>query len=244
MIQRFSEDIDFKVVIEGKSAKEVADKRRAYREEVTAKLQAADFVLDGKPLIGNSSQFFRVSFHYGPQFQQTHGMRPGLQIEMTFSGTERAAVPRVVQSLLSRTLRGEPEVSAMLCVSPLETAADKISALAWRTAARDRKSKDDDPAIVRHLHDLAALAPTVGATADFVALARQLLEADAKRSRDASRDGPTLLRDMLPTIKGDPLWKAEYEQYVSAVSFGPDADRISYDAAIAACEEMVAAILA
>jgi hypothetical protein len=40
---------------------------------------------------------------------------------------------------------------------PVETAADKLSALAWRVHARDRASPEDDPTIIRHLHDLAAL---------------------------------------------------------------------------------------
>src|SRR5690242_21934483 len=39
----------------------------------------------------------------------------------------------------------------------LETAADKLSALAWRVCARDRARPGDDPTIIRHLPDLAAL---------------------------------------------------------------------------------------
>jgi hypothetical protein len=140
-------------------------------------------------------------------------------------------------------LKAEPEVEALLCVDPVETAADKISALAWRASVRDRNSATDDPSIIRHLHDLAALAPAAGSNMSFAPLARRLLEIDAKRTGDKNAAGLALLQAMLPTITGDLLWLQEYEEFVGAVSFGPVTDRISFDQAIAACEELVAKVL-
>src|SRR6185312_10120986 len=55
--------------------------------------------------------------------------------------------------------------------------------------------------------------------------------------------GRDLLVAMLPKIKSDDLWRQEYEQFVEAVSFGTDEDRISFDKAVAACERLVATIL-
>lgn len=244
LIHRFSEDIDFKVTLNAASATAGRKQGSAYRKEIIEGLTAAGFVLDGEPLVGNGSRFFRVSFHYGATFPVAVGTRPTLQIEMTFTGTHLPPKLRPVQSLLGRALKAEPEVSALLCVDPVETAADKLSALAWRVAARDRSSGTDDPSIVRHLHDLAALAPTVGGSPLLRPLARQILEADAKRAGDAAADGLSLLQAMLPKVVGDPLWRREYEDFVIAVSFGPDADRISFDRAVAECEGLVARVLA
>lgn len=161
---------------------------------------------------------------------------------MTFSGSELPPIERPVQSLVGRLSRADPEIQSLPCVDPVETAADKISALAWRTAARDRRSAADDPTLIRHLHDLAALAPLVRSNLAFAPLVRRLLEKDSKRAGNKSADGAGLLLDMLPTITGDPLWRREYEEFVGAVSFGPATDRTSFDQAIAACERLVANI--
>lgn len=107
------------------------------------------------------------------------------------TGRQRGRCPlppiaRPVQSLLGRLLKAEPEIQSLLCVDPVETAADKISALAWRAAARDRKAAADDPSIIRHLHDLAALAPAAGSNAGFapwrVASSRSMQRVPATRT--------------------------------------------------------------
>lgn len=243
LIRRFSEDIDFKVKVTAASPSAERKLRSAYRERVIESLSDVGFVLEGTPLVGNMSRFFRVSFHYGAIFPEAPGVRPTLQIEMTFSGSELPPIARPVQSLLGRLSKAEPEVQCLLCIDPVETAADKISALAWRTAARDRKSATDDPSIIRHLHDLAALAPLARSNPAFAPLARRLLEIDSGRAGDKSADGVGLLLAMLPTITADPLWRREYEEFVGAVSFGAATDRISFEQAIAACEGLVANIL-
>jgi hypothetical protein len=239
LIRRFSEDIDFKVEVKAASPSAERKIRSAYRESLLNSLSDAGFVLDGAPLVGNMSRFFRASFHYGAIFPAAAGVRSTLKVEMTFSETQMGPLQRPIQSLLARALKAAPEVTALFCVDPIETAADKVSALAWRTAVRDRKAKTDDPAIVRHLHDLAALAPTTGASPLFGPLAHKLLEIDARRTGAKNADGRALLEAMLPTITGDPLWRKEYEAFVGAVSFGPEAGRISFDQAIAACETLV-----
>lgn len=243
LIHRFSEDIDFKVTLEGPSRKDMDESRRVYRQKIVERLIEADFVLDGDPVIGNGSRFFRAVFHYGPKFPDAGGVRPSLQVEMTFTGTALEPKLQPVQSLLGRAHKQAPDVALLPCVDPIETAADKVSALAWRTASRKRGTDGDDPAVVRHLHDLAALAAKVEAEPTFRPLVLDVLEKDAKRSKKEGAAGRDLLAVMLPTIEADDLWRREYEQFVGAVSFGKDEDRISYDHAMAACEKLVASIL-
>lgn len=242
LIRRFSEDVDFKVGVQASSASAARKLRSAFREDAIDALIASGFVLDGEPLVGNRSQFFRASFHYGPTFPDAVGVRPTLRIEMTFSGTHLPPVPRAVQSLVGQALGRPPEVPAMLCVDPVETAADKLSALAWRTAARDRSSETDDPAIVRHLHDLAALVSLDVINARLQALALSVLDADAGRS-GTQLDGRALLEAMLPAIVGDSIWRREYARFVGAVSYGPEAGRIGFDAAVEAVGRLVDRVL-
>lgn len=242
LIPRFSEDIDFKVEIRAPSASEQRRLRGSFRDAVIEALSSDGFTLDGDPLIGNKSQFFRASFHYGPTFPDAVGIRPTLQVEMSFSGTHLRPITRSVQSLLARTLQAGPEIVAAPCVDPLETAADKMSALAWRTAKRQRGSADDDPTVVRHLHDLAALVPLVHGHPELKALALSIAEADASRA-GRGMGGRQLLANMLPAIIEDKAWRQEYQQFVGAVSFGPEAGRIGFDAAIDACRELVEDLL-
>jgi hypothetical protein len=67
-----------------------------------------------------------------------------------------------VASFIAQYRKADPEVLSIARVDPVETAADKLSAFVWRMIIRDRMSKKDDPTIVRHLHDLAALEDAVG----------------------------------------------------------------------------------
>jgi hypothetical protein len=244
IVNRFSEDIDFKVIIQATSPSAARARRSSFRKSVIDVMVAAGFTLDGDVLIGNESRFFRASFHYGPTLPPAAGIRPTLQIEMTFGGTLIEPILHPVQSLLSRAAPADPEVPSILCVQPVETAADKISALAWRTANRNRSLPNDDPTLVRHLHDLAALASVALRSPEFPALSRMLLATDATRVKPPGADGLTLLRAMLPTIAEDAQWRAEYEMFVQGVSFGPDAGRIGFDAAMAACGELVSRVIA
>ena len=242
LIQRFSEDIDFKINVSAASPSAERRIRSAYRESVIEALNRAGYAIEGEPLVGNESRFFRASFQYDAVFPAAPGVRPHLQVEMTFTGTHEPPVVRPVQSLLGRALKTVPEVPAILCVDPVETAADKISALAWRTATRNRDAADDDPAVIRHLHDLAALMPLVETDKRLQPLARTILEADVKRTKQKGIAGVTLLRAMLPKITDDPLWRQEYDQFVGAVSYGSDDQRISFDQAIEACRKLAATI--
>ncbi|HKJ97998.1 MAG TPA: hypothetical protein VJ959_03685 [Desulfotignum sp.] len=47
------------------------------------------------------------------------------------------------------------------CVSVIETAGDKLSALTWRILVRDKADEKDDPTMIRHLHDLVALGKMI-----------------------------------------------------------------------------------
>ena len=63
LINRFSEDVDFKVSIDAPTPSAARTRRGKFRETVIAAPGEAGFTLDGEVLIGNMSRFFRVSFH-------------------------------------------------------------------------------------------------------------------------------------------------------------------------------------
>lgn len=168
LIKRFSEDIDFKVgEPAASSASRARRERTAYRECVLEAFAASDFEIIGEPDAGNASRFFSADVAYGAQFAGGQRLRPHIRIEMSSRAPALAPAARPIRSLIAAAQRQRAEVASFPCVDPVETAADKLSALAWRVRARDRSRPDDDPTIVRHLHDLAALEPAVSSAASF-----------------------------------------------------------------------------
>ena len=110
-------------------------------------------------------------------------LRPDLEVEFSFTQPRLLPKLKSVQSLVSQFTASEPETN-ILCLSAIQTGADKLSALTWRLLRRERSDPSDDPAIIRHLHDLCALAPVIEAHRDsFIKTAQASFEDDQKTGR-------------------------------------------------------------
>lgn len=241
LIKRFSEDIDFKVAEPAASSASGARRdRTAYRERVLEALRSSDFEIIGTPAAGNASRFFSADVAYGAQFGSGRGLRPHIRVEMSFRAPALAPVARPIRSLIAAA-QGEPhEIASFPCVDPVETAADKLSALAWRVRARDRSRPDDDPTIVRHLHDLAALERRVASAPRFAELVHAAVAADVGRGGwTAPADPAAMFADMLRPLETDSLWAREYGDFVRAVSFAGPGEAIDFAHALAACTRLV-----
>jgi hypothetical protein len=241
LIKRFSEDIDFKVAMpKAASGAASRNKRRAFRERILSALTANEFELLGKPLIGNESQFFAPDLAYQSHFATSQGLRPHLRIEMSFHAPALKPINRPLQSLIAQAQKQPPEVSSFPCIDPVETAADKLSTLAWRVCARRRGGTDDDPTIIRHLHDLAALESTVADASGFAALAQKTAEDDTGRGGEGVPSNPKeRFSVMLDLLHNDKLWASEYETFVLQVSFAKEDERITFAEAFAATRRLM-----
>jgi hypothetical protein len=130
-------------------------------------------------------------------------------------------------------------------VDPVETAADKLSALAWRVLVRDRTSPRDDPTIIRHLHDLAALERHVSPAPRFAELVFTAAAGDAGRGGETATGGDPAetFAKMLRRLETDPLWAREYEEFVRQVSFAGAGEDTEFIDALAACTRLVRAVV-
>lgn len=244
LIKRFSEDLDFKIAQPPAPSKTAAHKfRSGYRERFLAAMENAGFALAKPPRIGDDATYVNAVFDYGAQYPTAATLRSELRIELTFDEPALAPSMRAVQSFFGLAAKHSPEVPALLCIDPVETAADKLGALAWRTYVRDRSRPADDPTVVRHLHDLAVLEPIASSSDAFIELARRTLKVDALRAKIAGLDAMVMLTAMLPKISGDPEWRAEYARFVRNVAYGPDAERIAFERALTSCERLVKAVV-
>lgn len=243
LIKRFSEDIDFKVSMPaGVSRNRAKKERSAYRERVLGALVDAGFVLAAEPSKRDENRFFSADLFYPSMFDTGPSLRPHLRVEMSLTGPAMPPVARPIASLIGAAQGNPPEVAAFLCVDPVETAADKLSALAWRVSARRRGSDDDDPTIVRHVHDLAALKASVTASSDFAGLVRKAMSDDTGRGGEGigSSDPAARFADMIERLTADPLWAGEYQDYVRQVSFAAPGEPTGFDEALGTVRELVA----
>ncbi len=240
-IKRFSEDIDFKVIMpQAASGTAGRYERRAFCEQILSALMTSEFELLGVPLIGNESRFFAADLAYESHFATGAGLRPHLRIKMSFDTPALKPVNRPIQSLIAQAQKQPPEVSIFPCIDPIETAADKLSTLAWRVCARRRGSKGDDTTIVRHLHDLAALEGAVSGASGFAALAQKTAEDDTGRGGEGAPSNPKeRFAAMLDLLHNDKLWASEYETFVLQASFAKEDERIGFAEALAATRRLV-----
>jgi Nucleotidyl transferase AbiEii toxin, Type IV TA system len=241
LIKRFSEDIDFKVAAPpAATTSKARAQRSAYREKILSALGGVGFEPIGTPLVRNSSSFFAADFAYKSAFDPAPGLRPHLRIEMTFQTPALPPVERPIRSLVAQTQGHEPELSAFACIDPVETAADKLSALAWRVCVRDRSAEGDDPTIVRHLHDLAALETLAASASTFRTILLAAATADTGRGGgQAPTDPADRFALMIERLSTDRMWAHEYEEFVHNVSFARADEEISFTAGLDATRRLV-----
>jgi predicted nucleotidyltransferase component of viral defense system len=243
LIQRFSEDLDFKVAMPSKGLNRPA--YRDYRKQIIQAILTGgeDWSLAEEDIeIANGSRFFQCKIAYQHQFEQTPAIRPHVKLEVTF---ESPALPIEIKSLQSFVAQAQGtgiEVPEMPCISPIETAANKLSALAWRIANRDRDSLQDDPALIRHLHDLAALESIIVRSRDFAPLALICINQDASRDKTPESVGMEPLERlyrMLDILEGDSLYAEEYERFVLGMSYAAEASRPDFHQALQAVRRLI-----
>ena len=148
---------------------------------------------------------------------------------------------RPIRSLIATAQNEAPKVPSFPCVNPVETAADKLSALSWRICARDRARPGDDPTIIRHLHELAGLERHVATAPRFPELVLAAAAGDVGRGEEAGAigDPAAMFAEMLRRLETDPLWAREYEEFVRQVSFAGVGEVIQFGDALAACSRLV-----
>jgi hypothetical protein len=239
LIQRFSEDVDFKVAISGDYSRA---QRRQFRARMISALQVAGFGLI-EEIARDEGRFFILQLDYRSAFPLQVGLRPHIQIEVSMRQPKRDAIFRPIASFAAEARQMTPEVEGILCADPVETAAEKLSALSWRVLSfASQESDAGDPSMIRHLHDLAALEPHVMAATGFAELLREVIGLDTTRG---SPERPTDMNDLLAAMLNEltkPHWLEHYETFIHSMSYATTDKVVSFDQAFASCQRLVSSI--
>ena len=209
----------------------------ALRDRITQTLQAAGFAFDpadqAHTRSRNENHYTVWQLPYDSESGAGEGLRPTIQIEMTYAPLRRAPVTLPVSSFVAEAHGRPPEVAEIACVSVTETAAEKLVALTRRTAMElAGLSRDPDPTLVRHIYDLHLMQGHID-HGQVAALARDIAAADAKEFRNqypayaADIAGET--RKALAALRTDPAHRDRYNRFVAAMAYG---ERPEFDAAM------------
>lgn len=242
LIKRFSEDLDFRMVLPETGVGR-AD-RRHYRNLIIEAIRANEdwTIVDGDIESRNQSQFFSCLARYPASFKLSSSLRPHIKLEMTFLSPAIQAKEGMAQSFVSQARKGPPETTKILCIDPVETAAEKLSALTWRVLSRRRGAENDDPTLVRHVHDLAALETIAGQVPDFPGLLREVFSHDSGRGQASPEKAAMTPRAQLSTaldmLADDPEYRTEYERFVVAMSYAAEDETPPFDEALEAVRRL------
>lgn len=241
VLKRFSEDLDFRCCyVSAGSGHQQKKMRSVYRQSMLDAISAIELVTLDRQQVEVASNYIKFPLSYSHQSIVHSALRPHLEIEFSFTQPQLPPEVKVIQSLVSQFTSGKPETE-ILCLSPIETGADKLSALTWRVLKRDRNHANDDQAMIRHLHDLCALAPIINLHSDlFVETAQASFDEDQSvGSRGTGEKLTDSMRRALAELARDNEYKNEYRQFVDSMSYADDEDNISFEAALNSFEALV-----
>ena len=223
LLQRFSEDIDFRIVDSALASLTRSEQRKRLSslKELIQQAIVNHFPVDNIQVKArDENHFFSFQVEYPSQFTASEALRPHVLVEFTVTDLALPPIVLPVYSFVAQLTGAEPEVPAIACIDPVETAVDKLSALLWRAPDRIYEPQDDDPDLVRHIHDLETLRDRAMGHKDFRTLAVATIAKDDDR---CPRISGKLLTDkvsiMMETLESDKDYPQEYDRFVHGMSY-------------------------
>jgi hypothetical protein len=215
----------------------------AYKNAVIEALRQQGFQIQDEQIKArDENRFFSVDLDYESQFSRADALRPHIQVELTVRGTQLAPLYMPVSSFINHLSKQLPEVERIGCIDPVESAADKLSALAWRIPDRARGDQYDDSAVVRHVHDLALLKDAAEESKNFSGLVISAMQHDDRRSKNntAFSGLPVAekFQQMFDAFARDEQYRSEYDLFVKGVSYAPEGEVPDFDTAMDAVRRL------
>lgn len=228
LIKRFSEDLDFRV--QGTEV-ESRSQRRDYINQLIDSLTKSQLFKD--ITVKKEDQSYRaiLTLTYPHVFEQDQSLRPHIKVELIFNPVILPTQVKPVQSLADQFLHTDNATFEVICINPIETAAEKLSALIWRTLYY---KQDFDPTLLRHLYDLASLKDLLIANkTQFSDLLEKIYQADLSKwqSQYHFETLPKAIQQLHQVLVSEPRYKKAYQSFVQNMCY--DTDTLSFTDAIA-----------
>lgn len=230
LIQRFSEDLDFKI---NRSGNLTVGERRKIRHAFRDLVKKIDGLEILKCETADGGKKETIDVKYPQLFSIPENLRQTLQIELFFDEEDNTTEERVINSFISQ-YTGEKENARILCNQPLNIAADKFNAITWRIY---NEGETIDYKLMRHLHDFCAISAYIKDKEKFKI---DVLDNFAKKDRarvKANIAFEYILKETLNRLKNSKKYKDGYIKFVDSMSYAPDNERISFEDALGCFSE-------
>lgn len=232
LINRFSEDIDFTVQVPENWKR--ADLHNL-KEGVIKSINESEILSVEKDSVtaSDGNKFFSFYVNY-PKVFDNGSLRTQVKVEVIVKPIKKSPERKVISSWIDEYIK-EKSPAEIDCVSALEIAANKFSALLWRIDCKDRSSVNhtkNDPAMIRHLYDLYFLKKIIAKNiSSFYQLVCEIFDNDRKRGdNDENMSLKEFAVSSLKKLENDSVYKDEYDKFVTSMVYEDD-DIVSYETA-------------
>lgn len=250
LVQRMSEDIDFKVQLkttENFSKSRLRNELKKFRTLIRSTLIVPDLSVTND-FSKNEGRHQQVTLKYSHSFPNDSTLRPDIKVEFTFANillpTNELEIKTLIEDNFSEVKLFIPPITK--CISIDETAIEKWVSLTRRIIAIERGHEDDDKTLIRHAYDLNAIKEVNNINSNFIELAKTVVSSDGRQFKNKhpeyAADPSAEIKQSLALLKNKPLWKERYEEFIDAMVYD-NINVIPYDEAINVLESMSANII-
>ncbi|NIF70482.1 nucleotidyl transferase AbiEii/AbiGii toxin family protein [Burkholderia sp. Ap-962] len=263
LIERMSEDIDIKVVLDAIPPGYALPHRQGDRKRLGDLHDAVERCLSDigfeyaaatsgdNPVSRDNRRYYCLAVSYDARFQDVSGaLRPQLKLELIHRPPRLPVETLEMGYLLDSFIpREQPHRFAMACLSAAETLAEKVLSMlrrcAWNWDGYQRGTFDT--ALIRHIHDVRCIVESNPASLEaartvFADLVRQ----DAREFRGQhprfDTDPFAVLRHTLETARHREALRRDFDQRLSPLIYGDD--RPTFDTCFAAFASAARELLA
>lgn len=231
LIERMSEDVDIKVVLDddhGLNKTRLRAHLSELKDKVAEKLVGLGFEeMADKRRALNDNRYFASHWTYASHYDHDASLRPYLSLELTVRTPRHGTVNKPIGYLVNK-LAGQPTPRLHLdCVTIEETLSEKVISFLRRysqnRAGEMRQSWDK--ALVRHIYDVycihlqdSSVLPRAGL--QFKALVDYDVVEFGKQYEAFAKDPKQVLFDALAQAETDAQLQDEYQQHLLPLVFG------------------------
>lgn len=246
LIDRMSEDVDFKVVAPSDLTKSARSKLLSdFKKKTVCALELRGFVAPSTEIVArDGNNYVAMSLYYQSKFPSVESLRPEIKLEINARPPLLPTVKLGVQTMLDGLVGKQGNQVLIDCISIEETLAEKVLSFLRRTsemlAGRNRGAYDDR--LVRHLYDSHAILNKHSGLKEawlfehFAAMVKNDATQFRNQYPEFEQDAIGQLRVTLAMLQEEPArFERDYDRFVNELVFG---DPVSFSAARGAFVEM------
>ena len=231
LIDRMSEDVDFKLVVpEGLSRTARSKRLSQFKKRVVQVFEEAGFHVPPEQVVArDENSYVGMNLLYESRFPPVASLRPEIKVEFNARPPVLPTAPLPIRSMLAELIADHADDFQIECISVDETLAEKVLSFLRRTAEvrAGRNRADYDDRLVRHLYDVRAIVAhhkhlgSEPPVAHFAAL----VAGDAIQFRNQypefEHDPVGQMRGVLQALHAQPDgFERDYLQFVDELVFG------------------------